>query len=223
MRALAAAALAASCALALDNGFTVPARGWSSWYAAPDGSQVTDAFVRASAQALIDSGLAAKGFVYVNVDEGWLAGRHAGNDTIFEDFAKFPSGMAALGAYINALPTGSGAPGDTMKYGLYSCRGSCQCGTDKYSGPGSLGFEKEDTDWMIAAGAKWLKIDSCCGSQDHATAFSDYAKFRDAMNASGTQVWFNLCGWNPWYAPADPSIGYPGGFSLGNSFRIWVG
>ena len=173
MRALAAAALAASCALALDNGFTVPARGWSSWYAAPDGSQVTDAFVRASAQALIDSGLAAKGFVYVNVDEGWLAGRHAGNDTIFEDFAKFPSGMAALGAYINALPTGSGAPGDTMKYGLYSCRGSCQCGTDKYSGPGSLGFEKEDTDWMIAAGAKWLKIDSCCGSQDHATAFSD--------------------------------------------------
>ena len=38
---------------------------------------------------------------------------------------------------------------------------------------------------MIDQGADWLKIDSCCGSQDHATAFSDYAKFRDAMNASG--------------------------------------
>jgi alpha-galactosidase len=206
---------------ALDNGFTRPARGWSSWYAAPDGSQVTDAFVRASAQALVDSGLAARGFVYVNVDEGWLAGRYAGNATIYEDRSKFPQGMAALGAFVNAMPTGSGEPGDFMKYGLYSCRGTCQCGTDKYSGPGSHGYEKADTDWMIAAGAKWLKIDSCCGDQDHATAFSDYGKFRDAMNASGTQVWFNLCGWSPWYAPADPTINFPGGFSLGNSFRIW--
>ena len=60
-----------------------------------------------------------------------------------------------------------------------------------------------------------------CGSQDHSTAFSDYAKFRDAMNASGTQVWFNLCGWEPWYAPPDPALNYTGGQSLGNSYRIW--
>jgi alpha-galactosidase len=65
-----------------------------------------------------------------------------------------------------------------------------------------------------------LKIDSCCGSQDHATAFSDYAKFRDAMNASGTHVWFSLCGWEEWYAPPDPSLNYTGGASLGNSWRI---
>jgi alpha-galactosidase len=220
-RLVAVALAGASAASALDNGFVVPARGWSSWYAAPDGSQVTDAFVRASARALVSSGLAAKGYVYVNVDEGWLQGRYAGNNSIYEDRTKFPAGMAALGAFVNSLPTGSGVPGDTMRYGLYSCRGTCQCGTDKYSGPGSHGFEAADTAWMIAAGAKWLKIDSCCGDQNHSVAFSDYAKFRDAMNASGTQVWFNLCGWNPWYAPADPSIGYPGGFSLGNSYRIW--
>ena len=52
--------------------------------AAPGGSQVTDAFVRASAKALISSGLAEKGYKYVNVDEGWLLGRHAGNNTICE-------------------------------------------------------------------------------------------------------------------------------------------
>ena len=50
---------------ALDNGFVKPALGWSSWYAAPMGSQVTDAFVRASAEALISSGLAAKGYKYL--------------------------------------------------------------------------------------------------------------------------------------------------------------
>ena len=71
-----------AAATALDNGFVKPALGWSSWYAAPMGSQVTDAFVRASAKALISSGLAKKGYKYVNVDEGWLKGRHAGNNTI---------------------------------------------------------------------------------------------------------------------------------------------
>eukprot|EP01045_Picozoa_sp_COSAG04_P021861 COSAG04_NODE_2390_length_4219_cov_2.436165_2_plen_139_part_00 len=71
-----------AAATALDNGFVKPALGWSSWYAAPMGSQVTDAFVRASAKSLISSGLAKKGYKYVNVDEGWLKGRHAGNNTI---------------------------------------------------------------------------------------------------------------------------------------------
>ena len=136
-----------------------------------------------------------------------------------QDLDKFPSGMAALGSWIKSQPTYPGSP-DMMRYGLYSCRGTCQCGTGTYSAPGSHGYEKEDTDWMIAAGAQYLKIDSCCGDQNHATAFSDYAKFRDAMNASGSQVWFSLCGWESWYSPPDPSIGYLGGASLGNSWRI---
>lgn len=65
------------------------------------------------------------------------------------------------------------------------------------------------------------QIDSCCGSQDHATAFADYARWRDAMNATGARVFFNLCGWNPWYAPPDPALNYSGGASLGNSWRVW--
>ncbi len=51
-------------------------------------------------------------------------------------------------------------------------------------------------------------------------AFSDYAKFRDAMNATGQRVWFSLCGWESWYSPPDPSLNYTGGASLGNSWRI---
>ena len=69
---------------ALDNGFSLPALGWSSWYAAPHGSQVTDAFVRASAKALISSGLAKKGYKYVNVDEGECGG-HVHTDSAHGD------------------------------------------------------------------------------------------------------------------------------------------
>jgi hypothetical protein len=190
---------------ALDNGFTTPALGWSSWYAAPHGSQVTDAFVRASAQALVKSGLAKKGYRYVNVDEGWLKGRSP-NGSIYEDLEKFPQGMKGLGDWVRSQSVGAGSE-EKLVYGLYSCRGTCQCGTGLYHAVGSNGHEAADTQWMIDAGARWLKIDSCCGSQNHSVAFSDYSKFRDAMNKSGEQVWFNLCGWRDWYASSRGSPG----------------
>ena len=95
--------------------------------------------------------------------------------------------MKALGDWVAAQPTYAGSE-EKMVYGLYSCRGTCQCGTRAYHGPGSNGHEAADTQWMIDAGARWLKIDSCCGSQNHSVAFSDYSKFRDAMNKSGEQV-----------------------------------
>jgi hypothetical protein len=101
--------------------------------------------------------------------------------------------------WINQQPVAKGSE-ETLRYGLYSCRGTCQCGTREYHAVGSHGHEATDTQWMIDAGAKWLKIDSCCGSQNHSVAYSDYAKFRDAMNKSGEQVWFNLCGWRDWYS-----------------------
>jgi hypothetical protein len=157
--------------------------------------------------------------VFVNVDEGWLKGRYP-NGTIYEDFEKFPAGMKGLGEWITSQPTGH-PDGGTMQYGLYTCRGTQQCSTGYYSGPGSYGYEKQDVDWIVNyANASWLKLDSCAASQDHATAFEEYARFRDALNETGFPVVFNLCGWNSWYAPPDPSINYTGGASLGNSWRI---
>jgi alpha-galactosidase len=51
----------------------------------------------------------------------------------------------------------------------------------------------------VAGGrGRYLKEDSCCGSQDHPTAFADYAEMRDALNATGRPVYFSLCGWNTW-------------------------
>jgi len=99
-----------------------------------------------------------------------------------------------------------------MRYGLYTCRGTCQCGTKLYQGPGGHDHEALDTAWLANAGADYLKVDSCCGDQDHQTAFSDYGKWRDGLNKTGRPVYFSLCGWHTWYAPA--------GDQLGNSWRI---
>jgi hypothetical protein len=62
------------------------------------------------------------------------------------------------------------------------------------------------------AGADFLKIDSCCGSQDHKTAFGQYGLWRDLINATGKPVFFSACGWEEWYAPPDPTVGYDGGY-----------
>lgn len=99
-----------------------------------------------------------------------------------------------------------------MKYGLYTCRGTCQCGTQLYSGPGSAGHVEQDAKWLVDAGMDYLKEDSCCGSQVHEVAFGNYGDMRDALNKTGRPVYFSLCGWNTWYAPV--------GNSLGNSWRI---
>lgn len=51
-------------------------------------------------------------------------------------------------------------------------------------------------------------------------AIGQYSLWRDLLNATGKPVHFSLCGWEEWYAPPDPSIGYGGGASVGNQFRI---
>ena len=153
-----------------------------------------------------------------------------------EDKKAFPSGMAGLGEWVHNLEVPG--KGKIMKYGLYTSRGVQQCDTGEYikrcaaSGllhppgrcEGTHGFEKEDAAWLVGAGADYLKEDSCGGNQTHSIAFSDYAKMRDALNASATakgkKVFFSLCGWEDWYAPPDESIAYAGGPSLGNSYRI---
>ena len=102
MAARAAIALAlAGSAHALQNGLGLtPPMGYSSWNDCA--SEITEARVKNITLAMISTGLAAKGFVHINVDEGWLKGRSP-NGSIFEDRVKFPSGMKALGAALFAV------------------------------------------------------------------------------------------------------------------------
>jgi alpha-galactosidase len=201
--------IAASCCGALDNGMgLLPPMGYSSWNDCV--SEITEARIKSMTRALIDTGLAAKGYVHVNVDEGWFKERSE-SGAMVEDFVKFPSGMRALGEWIHDQDVPG--KGKVMKFGLYTCRGTCQCGTELYpEAPGSKDHEAQDSQWMVDAGADYVKEDSCCGSEDHDVAFAEYGKMRDGLNATGRRVYFSLCGWEPWYAPV--------GASLGNSWRI---
>jgi alpha-galactosidase len=199
-----------SIAVALDNGLgRVPPMGYSSWNDAS--SAISEERIKNITAGLLRTGLAAKGYIYVNVDEGWLKGRYP-NGTIYEDLTKFPSTMKGLGDWIHSQQVPGSNPPRYLRYGLYTSRGTCQCGTSEYSAPGTQGYEQQDAQFMVDAGMDYFKEDSCCGSQDHDTAFADYSKMRDILNATGRPVYFSLCGWNSWYAPV--------GKNLGNSWRI---
>jgi len=96
----------------------------------------------------------------------------------------------------------------SLKFGVYTDRGNFTCGRR----PGSAGYEKIDAQTYAQWGVDFVKEDSCDATQDHQTAFHEYALMRDAMNATGRPMYFDVCGWSSWYAPV--------GQSLGNEWRI---
>lgn len=97
---LAAALATVGGAAALDNGFTSPPMGWSALYGAPF-NQVNETMLVRAAEGLRASGLAAKGYEYVTIDD-WWAVRDPKTGDIMGVPDKFPSGMAAIGKSIHA-------------------------------------------------------------------------------------------------------------------------
>ncbi|MCU7727101.1 alpha-galactosidase [Actinoplanes sp. KI2] len=108
-------------AAASDNGLSIrPAMGWSSWSFVR--RSPTAAVIEAQADALRSSGLAAHGFVYVNLDDFWMKCDSNGpvvdgNGRWVVDTAKFPGGMKTLADHVH---------NDGLKFGLYVTPGIAQ-------------------------------------------------------------------------------------------------
>jgi len=185
---------------AIPNGLgATPQMGYNSWYDLTCSSAMNEDVIKATAAAMKSNGLAALGYEYVNLDDCWAKGRDNKTGEVFPDPATFKSGMKALADAVHA---------DGFKFGVYTDRGIKTCA----GRPGASGYETVDAKTYAAWGVDYLKEDSCNAPGDQASAFTQYGKMRDALNATGRPIFFSLCGWNPWYAPK--------GAELGNSWRI---
>jgi alpha-galactosidase len=176
-------------AVALDNGFRLPAMGWSSWYGFT--SNINEQLVRDIADGITSSGLDAYGYKLVALDDGWAAPRNSTTNVITADPALFPSGMAALSAYVASKG---------LSFGIYTDRGNFTC----LKRPGSFGFEALDAQTYANWGVNFVKEDSCYGSR---APEIDYGIMRDALNATGRHMAFCVC--NPGF----------GNSSFGNQWR----
>lgn len=101
-----------------------PPMGWNNW--AHYMCDIDEAKVVANADALVSSGLAAKGYDTVTIDDCWMTKSRDAEGNLVVDTEKFPHGMAWLGAYLHARK---------LKFGIYQDAGYLTC--ERYPGSGS--------------------------------------------------------------------------------------
>ena len=146
-------ALLPGSASAIDNGLArTPPMGWNSWYAFRCG--VTERGVLANAQALVDSGMARRGYRYVNVDGCWEAPTRSRHGALRADPVTFPSGMAALGRAIHGLG---------LKFGIYTSAGPTIC---LHPQPGSYRHYRQDFRTFARWKVDYVKVDWCSAPPD---------------------------------------------------------
>ena len=131
-----------------DQLVLTPPMGWASWPA--HGLRVSDSQVRAAAQALVDQGLAAKGWNVVQVDDGWQAPQREADGTLPGN-VRFPD-MAGLAQQLHQRG---------LQFGLYASPGATSCGQL----PGSWGFEAQDAASWAAWGVDHIKYDLCSATE----------------------------------------------------------
>lgn len=159
-----------------------PPMGWNSWNCW--GLSVSDAKVRASANAMVQSGLMRHGWTYINIDDGWEALERAADGAMVTN-DKFPD-MKDLSGYLHGLG---------LKLGIYSSPGPRTCGGFL----GSYQHEQQDADSYKDWGIDYLKYDWCSyGSiAPQNPSLDDYKKpyfvMRYALANTGRDIVYSLC------------------------------
>src|SRR3954470_21465841 len=161
-----------------DNGLArTPPMGWNSWN--KFAGRVDDATVRTIADSMVSSGMKDAGYIYINIDDTWEAGRDAQGN--IQTNKKFPD-MKALADYVH---------GKGLKLGIYSSPGPNTCAGYE----GSYGHEEQDAKAYAAWGIDYLKYD-WCGARNIYTdqeMQAVYQKMGDALQASGRPIVYSLC------------------------------
>eukprot|EP00038_Savillea_parva_P006724 m.165464 g.165464 ORF g.165464 m.165464 type:complete len:427 (-) comp12565_c0_seq1:2250-3530(-) len=170
-----------STAHSLDNGVgRRPTLGWNSWNLYK--GRLDESLVRSTAKLLVSTGLAAKGYIYVNMDDTWAAESRDTNGSLVPDPTKFQSPMNEL---VDALHA------DGLKFGIYTDVGWYTCARR----PGTFGHEVDDANLFASWGVDFVKSDSCFTSPsktvqpaDGPRCYEDYQKFAKALNATGRHM-----------------------------------
>ena len=173
-----------------------PPMGWNSWNHFAE--RVTDADVRAAADALVSTGMRDAGYIYVNIDDTWEGKRDAHG--VIRTNQKFPD-MKALADYVHSKG---------LKLGIYSSPGPYTCA--HYAG--SYKHEDQDAKTYAAWGIDYLKYDMCSygniiekqagkmtaanDAKRYAMDHAAYDKMHKALAATGRPILFSMCqyGWN---------------------------
>jgi alpha-galactosidase len=150
----------------------LPPMGWNSWNAFF--TDIDEEKLLGSAQRMVDTGLAQKGYRYINIDDGWWLKRRTTDNKLIIRADKFPSARVKRGdPSFRPLTDKLHAMG--FKAGIYSDLGRNSCSQAYSDGPAQLpegsvaerevglyGHSDQDirlffSDWGFDA----IKVDGC--------------------------------------------------------------
>lgn len=169
-----------------------PHMGWNSWYVWE--GHVTDAIMRAAADAMVSSGLRDHGYQYVNIDDCWpvkpgaadpsLGGEPRDAEGRVNANRRFPD-MKALTEYIHARG---------LKAGIYTSPGPLTCAGHV----GAYQHEEADARRFAAWGFDFLKYDWCsygniAKNPDRAALEKPYQLMGDILRRLDRDMILNLC------------------------------
>jgi alpha-galactosidase len=169
-----------------------PPLGWNSWNCWA--CAVDDPKVRASADAMVASGLVDHGWTYINIDDCWeikpetkdslLMGEARDANGMINTNKKFPD-MKALTAYVHSKG---------LKVGIYSSPGTLTCAGFTASYQHELHDAQRYADW----GIDYLKYDWCSyGRIAPKPSLDDlkkpYQVMRAALDKVDRDILFSLC------------------------------
>jgi alpha-galactosidase len=150
-----------------------PPMGWNSWNAFA--TLVNEEKVMGTAQALVDTGLAKKGYRYVNIDDGWWLKRRQSDGRILIRTSIFPSANTGGAEHSSFKPLTAKLHSMGLKAGIYTDIGRNSCGQsydlESPNSPegsiaereiGVFGYAQKDAnlffkDW----GFDYVKVDAC--------------------------------------------------------------
>ncbi len=149
--------------------------GYNTWYRYHGGSE---SVVLAQAHALVSSGLAAAGYVSVNLDDGWMAATRTAAGGLTWSTHLYPHGLPWLATQIHGLG---------LKFGIYEAIGNRTC--QHY--PGSWAHYKQDASTFAQWGVDFVKIDECGGLPSwitQATLTQEFQQYGAALRAANPVV-----------------------------------
>ncbi|MDC2961078.1 RICIN domain-containing protein [Streptomyces gilvifuscus] len=181
-------------------GVTPPPMGWASWNSFA--SSIDSSVIKQQTDAMVSSGMAAAGYQYVNLDDGWWQGDRNADGTIAVDAGLWPDGMKAVADYIHSKG---------LKAGIYTDAGKNGCGyyypTTRAAAPntGMEGHYQQDLETFQRWGFDYVKIDWCGGrveGLDQETTYKSIAAANEAATAvTGHRLVLSFCEWGsglPW-------------------------
>lgn len=157
-----------------------PPMGWNSWNI--HGCTVDQEKVSRSARALVELGLASRGYQYVNIDDCWMGERDERGRLVPNE--RFPD-LPGLADTLHGMG---------LKLGIYSSPGPFTC----QGYPGSYLNERQDAMTWSQWGVDYLKYD-WCSYQDLFPRFQreqlmePYLRMREALDACERDIVFSLC------------------------------